>query len=89
MMEYLLLQVNLHHPYGAVEGTPSAYAVSWPHWKECLNVLYKMIICCELSNDHRNIKHPSTIAVLNGGCVELHSTFLNLAVEVFRQVRAN
>ncbi|KAJ9577915.1 hypothetical protein L9F63_025228, partial [Diploptera punctata] len=75
MFDFLLLQMHLHHPHGAREGEGAAYAYNWDKWREQLKNIYALVDT-EIHNIQRN-KNKVT---------ELKDNFLQLAVEVCKQV---
>jgi hypothetical protein len=77
MFDFLLLQMQLHHPYGTKEGEGAAYAYSWEKWRSQLKSLY-VLVDTEIHNVQRN---KCRVQVLR-------ENFLQLAVEVCKQVFA-
>lgn len=77
IFEFMLLQMNLHHPNGAFEGSNSAYAYDWDEWRTQLKLLHSMIT----QEMDLKIRCKSDAARQ-----KLQTNFLQLTVEVFRQI---
>ncbi|XP_049852036.1 serine-protein kinase ATM isoform X1 [Schistocerca gregaria] len=77
VVEFLLLQVRLHHPAGASRSDVlgAAYASNWDLWHSHLRSMFALVDS-ELSYTHTK-KQKATV---------ISNTFLQLAVEVCKQV---
>ncbi|XP_047109240.1 serine-protein kinase ATM-like [Schistocerca piceifrons] len=77
VVEFLLLQVRLHHPAGASRSDVlgAAYAANWDLWHSHLRSMFALVDS-ELSYTHTK-KQKATV---------ISNTFLQLAVEVCKQV---
>lgn len=75
MLDWFVLQVQVHHPGGARRGSGAAYAGQWDVWTKQLGWLYQLIIA-EIASmlRNKNIK-------------QLRQNFTTLAVAVCHQVR--
>jgi predicted secreted Zn-dependent protease len=67
--------MHLHHPHGTRERDGAAYAYSWEKWRCQLKSIY-VLLNTEMSNIQRN----------RGKVQELKENFLQLAVEICKQV---
>ncbi|XP_049947955.1 serine-protein kinase ATM-like [Schistocerca serialis cubense] len=77
VVEFLLLQVRLHHPAGASRSDVlgAAYAANWDLWHSHLRSMFALVDS-ELSYTHTKKQRATVIS----------NTFLQLAVEVCKQV---
>lgn len=73
----------MHHPYGHLEGSKSAFAVSWNCWRDCLRTMYaiiekELLLACGRLNKNSAfiIRKPDS----------LQSAFVTFVVEVLKQV---
>lgn len=86
MFEYFLLQINIHHPGGALENNSSSYAVCWLNWHKCLRSLYG-ILCNEMDKNLCVRLKNSSLFVTSKNHKMLADIFVKLTVEVCRQVK--
>lgn len=86
LLKFFHLQVRIHHPNGAVEGSASAYACSWDDWHKHLRSLYS-VLCDQINNNiHVKFKPMTIFSGQQNNLDILHNTFASLIVSVFRQV---
>lgn len=85
MFEYFLLQMNIHHPGGALKTDNSSYAVCWVSWQKCLRSLFS-ILCNEM-NKNLCVRFKSSSLFVNLDSHKmLVDIFATLTSEVCRQV---
>lgn len=70
-----MLQVGAHHPCGVRRGNAAAYADQWDVWLKQLGWMYQLVI-----RELASVLHQRHTRQLN-------TTFVTLAVAVWRQVR--
>lgn len=81
IFDYLLLQMSLHHPFGAEANSDAAYAFNWSIWKPLMSYLYSAL-CNEVEYILRQRLNTENIPVLG-------ANFLQLFVDVIKQVFDN
>lgn len=79
------IQVRIHHPKGATKNTPMAYACNWTEWNKMLKSLYGTL-CKEIQDSLRIKTKQVPLYGTQNGEKEIDNTFLNLIVDVFRQI---
>lgn len=79
------MQVKIHHPKGAVEGSSVALAISWDAWLKKLKTVY-LILCSEVDKYLCTRTKNYSLIVLENEHKTVHRTFINLFVEIYRQV---
>lgn len=85
VFEYFLLQMKLHHPRGAVQGSPLALAINWDSWLRNVYSLYN-ILCVEVDKHLCTKTKSYGLLVIENEYKMVHRTFIDLFVEVYRQV---
>lgn len=83
ILRFLLLQVRIHHPDGSIEGSISAYACSWSEWRKFLRSMYS-VLCDDITK--QTILKPHTLLSSKNNFTQLPLVFLDLVVEIFKQV---
>ncbi|KAJ8978032.1 hypothetical protein NQ317_013560 [Molorchus minor] len=85
LVEFFLLQVQMHHPSGVPEGHSCAYAVNWATWKRCIKMVYSLLreeIRFYFMYHHKN----GSFFLRKGVLVTLCKKFSTLFVEVSHQL---
>lgn len=80
IFDYLLLQMSLHHPFGAQANSDAAYAFNWEVWKPLMNYLYSAL-CNEVEYILRQRLTTDNIPTLSSNFLQL---FVDVAKQVFR-----
>lgn len=83
MLEFFLIQIQLHHPNGATEGTDSAYAFSWVEWQKMLRSLYA-VLHTDIGND-RQLKVNSNVSGVHIIDSTLSALFVEICIQVFHK----
>lgn len=73
VVDFLLIQVQCHHPNGAKQDSGAAYACDWNKWTRYMHVMYRTVIDT-ISKSERNRHDPFA------------KNFLDLSVELFYQL---
>lgn len=76
-----------HHPNGAYEGHPCAFASNWINWQKSMKMIYSKL-AQELHFYFRYHQKNSSFFVIKGDEIILEEHFLCLFVELSRQVIA-
>lgn len=76
-MDFLVLQVQAHHPKGSEQESKGAYAYKWDSWRRHLRCLYRLV-----SGEIKEMLRRSRIST----DYSMPTNFLTLSVDVCKQV---
>jgi hypothetical protein len=82
LTKYCIIQMALHHPYGAQKGSSSAYAHDWEKWQGIMSHVFHLLqnelrACIESTKIRSNRNQEPTIS----------SDIVILTVEIYKQVK--
>ncbi|XP_056641369.1 serine-protein kinase ATM isoform X1 [Diorhabda sublineata] len=86
MVQFLLLQVIIHHPNGVSENNSSSYAHNWNQWKKILKTIYSTLISTEIHLYFKCYQKNTSFFKINGENITLCSNFTRLFVEISKQL---